>query len=540
MSGSDYRDTVFLPKTHFPMRAGLPKREPLMLDRWAAQGIEARRTQTAAGRPRFVLHDGPPYANGHLHMGHVLNKVLKDVVNRARWAQGYDARYRPGWDCHGLPIEWKIEERFRAEGRDKDEVPILDFRRECREFAAHWIGVQSAEFQRLGLVGDWNGRYATMDFAAEAAIVRELHKFALNGALYRGLRPVLWSTAEKTALADAEVEYHDHTSDTIHVRFPIARPSEPALADTDAVIWTTTPWTMPANRAIAFGPEVAYAVARAADGAKLLIAEALLDAAAAAADTTLTIESRLPGAALAGTVARHPLADGGYGFDVPLLPGDFVTTEQGTGLVHIAPSHGMDDFELGRAHGIEPAFTVGEDGRFLEHVPLFAGRTIYDRDGKKGDANAAVIDAMAGAGKLFARSKLHHSYPHSWRSKAPLIFRATAQWFVSMEANGLRDKALRSIAETDFRPESGRRRLQAMVETRPDWCVSRQRAWGVPIAVFARESDGAVLQDAAVYERVAQAFEDEGGDAWWTEDPARFLGPDHDPAEWLPVRDILD
>ena len=540
MSGGDYRDTVFLPKTSFPMRGRLPEREPAMLARWATQDIETRRGQVAAGRPRFTLHDGPPYANGHLHMGHVLNKVLKDVVNRARWAQGFDARYRPGWDCHGLPIEWKIEEQVRAEGQDKDDVPILAFRKRCRDFAAHWIGVQSEEFQRLGLVGDWSGRYATMDFSAEAAIVRELHKFALNGALYRGLRPVLWSTAEKTALADAEVEYHDFTSDTIHVRFPIAKASDPALDGADVVIWTTTPWTMAGNRAIAYGTEIDYALARGPDGARYLLAADLVDAAAGAADMALTVEKTLPGAALAGAVARHPLFEQGYDHAVPLLAGDFVTTEQGTGLVHVAPGHGMEDFELGRAHGVDPAFTVGEDGVFMEHVPVFAGRTVYDRDGKKGDANASVIAALDAAGRLFARAKLNHTYPHSWRSKAPLIFRATAQWFVSMDANGLREKALKAIADTDFHPEAGRRRLQSMVETRPDWCVSRQRAWGVPIAIFARESDGAVLQDAAVYERVAQAFEAEGGDAWWTQDPARFLGPDHDPAEWLPVRDILD
>ena len=546
---SDYRDTVFLPRTSFPMRGTLPKREPELLARWARIGLAQRKAEAAAGRPPFTLHDGPPYANGHLHMGHALNKILKDTVNRARSMAGYAVVYRPGWDCHGLPIEWKIEERFRAEGKDKDDVPILDFRAECRAFAEYWLAVQAEEFQRLGIEGDWAGRYATMDYASEAAIVRELHKFALTGGLYRGSRPVLWSTAEKTALADAEVEYHEHISDTIFVRFPVAETGLADLQGADVVIWTTTPWTMPGNRAIAYGAEIAYAVVRVTAveetaklgvGDRLVLALDLVESVAAAAKASLEIEERFSGAALAGTIVRHPLHDQGYGDPRPLLAGDFVTTEQGTGLVHIAPGHGMDDFELGRVHGIDPAFTVGEDGVFFEHVPVFAGETVYDRDGKKGGANVAVIKALAAAGKLLAKGKLRHSYPHSWRSKAPLIFRNTAQWFIPMEGTGLRDKAMAAIAETAFYPESGRARLTAMVETRPDWCVSRQRAWGVPIAIFARESDGEILKDAAVYERVAQAFEAEGGDAWWSGDPARFLGPEHDPEIWRPVTDILD
>ncbi len=538
----DYKETVFLPRTSFPMKADLARREPEILARWQAQDLFARLRRQAGGRPKFVLHDGPPYANGHLHIGHALNKILKDVINRAHAMLGMDANYVPGWDCHGLPIEWKIEERYRAKGRDKDAVPILEFRRECREFAQHWIEVQGEEFRRLGVAGDWANPYTTMTPAAEAQIVRELGRFLLDGALYRGAKPVLWSVVERTALAEAEVEYHDHTSTTIFVRFPVARAGTAAFDGASVLIWTTTPWTIPGNRAIAFGPDVGYGVYRPEGaGDTLVVADALAERARAAC----AIEgwqriADAPVEALARTVCRHPLHAHGYGFEVPLLPGHFVDIETGSGFVHIAPGHGTDDWELGIAHGVAVPDTVGADGAFFEHVPLFAGRRVLTDAGREGDANAAVVAALDQAGALAGRGRLTHSYPHSWRSKAPLIFRNTPQWFISMDKTGLRQTALAAIDATRFVPASGQNRLRGMIETRPDWCISRQRAWGVPIAVFVDKATGEPLRDAAVVERIAAAFEEDGADAWFASPPSRFLGPDRDPEAYEQVRDILD
>jgi isoleucyl-tRNA synthetase len=498
-AAKDYRATVFLPRTDFPMRASLPAREPEILERWARLDLYRRQREAAAGREKFVLHDGPPYANGHLHMGTAFNKILKDVVNRNQQMLGKDAVYVPGWDCHGLPIEWQIEQRYRKEGLDKDAVPIAEFRRECREFAEHWIDVQRSEFVRLGVIGDWDHPYTTMAYAAEAGIYRELGRFLLSGQLYRGKKSVMWSVVEKTALADAEVEYHDHTSTTITVRFPVVRPSHPALEGASAVIWTTTPWTIPGNRAVAYGDRVDYRVieveavaegAHARVGERLLLAAALQDEVAAAAGITrCRVVAELEGAALAGTVVRHPLHGRGYDLEGPMLAADFVTTEQGTGLVHIAPSHGADDFELGARHGLDVPDTVGEDGVYAADLPLFGGLHVFK-------AALPVIEALQANGALLAQGKLVHSYPHSWRSKAPLIFRATPQWFIPMDGPGeLRAKALAAIDATRWVPAQGRNRIRGMVESRPDWCVSRQRAWGVPIALFVDKATGEVLRD---------------------------------------------
>jgi isoleucyl-tRNA synthetase len=546
----DYKATVFLPKTDFPMRANLPEREPKILARWQEMTLFQRLRSESKGRPKFILHDGPPYANGAIHIGHALNKILKDVVNRSQQMLGKDANYVPGWDCHGLPIEWKIEEKYRAAGKDKDAVPIIEFRRECREFAQYWVDEQRQEFKRLGVEGDWDNPYLTMSYAAEAQIMREIGKFLMNGGLFKGAKPVLWSIVEKTALAEAEVEYHDHVSNTIYVRFPVLRSPLKELAGASAVIWTTTPWTIPGNRAMAFGEEMDYlllAVTSVADGAAVRVGDKLL----VAADLRATFEKDLgitgsdvawsaKGAALAGTVATHPLRGKGYDFEVPLFAGHFVTTEQGTGFVHIAPGHGADDWELGMANGIEVPQTVGEDGSFYPHVPLFAGKRVLRPDGKKGDADPAVIAALKEAGALLAQGRLTHSYPHSWRSKAPLIFRNTAQWFISMATNDLRKKALDAIDATRFVPPQGRNRLYAMIEQRPDWCVSRQRAWGVPIAVFMNKKTGAPLRDQAVVDRIAAVFEQEGADAWYSSPPQRFLGNDYDAADFEPVKDIIE
>jgi len=557
--GKDYRATVFLPETQFAMRGDLPKREPAMLERWARVGLWARQRTASQGRPKFILHDGPPYANGNLHIGHALNKILKDIINRAQQMTGKDAVYVPGWDCHGLPIEWKIEEQYRAKKKSKDDVPIVEFRRECREFARHWIDVQRVEFERLGVIGDWPHPYTTMAFAAEAQIAREIGKFLMNGLLFRGAKPVMWSVVEQTALAEAEIEYHDHTSTQVWVKFPVAKPGHREIKNASIVIWTTTPWTLPGNRAIAYGADIAYLVLRVREvgaasplkpGEHIVVAETRWAELATTLDFRADMLMALKGAELAGTVCRHPLAgvaaaNGGYDFPVPLLPGDFVTDADGTGFVHVAPGHGADDFVLGQKHGVAVPETVAADGSYVASVPLFAGKRVYKPNGKEGDANQAVIAALKDAGALLAESKMVHSYPHSWRSKAPLIFRTTPQWFIGMDRKGadgrtLRETALAAIDATRWIPAQGRNRIRAMIETRPDWCISRQRAWGVPIAVFFNKTTGEPLRDQAVIDRIAAVFDKDGSDAWFTRDPAEFLGPGHDPADYEQVKDIVD
>jgi isoleucyl-tRNA synthetase len=582
----DYRETVFLPDTPFPMRGGLPKKEPEILEGWAAlsdKGLygAVRAKRQADGAPLFVLHDGPPYANGAIHIGHALNKTLKDFVVRSRFALGYDVDYVPGWDCHGLPIEWKIEEEFRAKGRRKDEVPAEEFRTRCREYAGGWVEAQKTEFQRLGILGDWWNRYATMDFTSEATIVAEFHKFAASGQLYRGSKPVMWSPVERTALADAEIEYHDHVSPTIWVKFPVkvydeehyALSGNPAgdnvfrLAPNDAsvVIWTTTPWTIPANRAISFNPKVEYGLYEveameenlefapwSKAGDRLIIADKLAEDVRKAAKvaTWRRIEPVDP----TGLICAHPLAqfDEGFGFDVPLLAGDHVTDDAGTGFVHTAPGHGADDYlvwlKSGYALDSIPD-TVDPDGAYFPHVPLFAGLKVIETEGKKagkfGAANGAVMDKLIEAGNLLARGRVEHSYPHSWRSKAPIIFRNTPQWFIRMDqplesGKTLRETAIQAIADTAFHPDAGRNRIGSMVETRPDWLVSRQRAWGTPLAMFVDKETGAPLMDAAVNARILAAIREGGADAWFSRPDADFLGESYDAAQFEKVGDILD
>jgi len=545
MTERDYRDTVFLPQTGFPMRGDLPKREPQILARWEETELFAQlRAQGAARVEKFILHDGPPYANGNIHIGHALNKVLKDVINRARQMAGYDAYYVPGWDCHGLPIEWQIEEKYRKEGRNKDDVPVLQFRAECRAHAAKWLDVQADEFKRLGIFGDWANRYATMDFGSEAVIASEIHRFAANGALYRGLRPVMWSVVEKTALAEAEIEYADHTSTTIWVRYLIVAGSDSELYGTSVIIWTTTPWTIPGSRAIAFGPAIEYArirVDRADEGGlarvgeTMLVALPLLENFLKEAGINLHhVMQVYVGAVLDGVVCAHPLRGQGYDFDMPLLAGDFVTTEQGTGFVHMAPAHGEDDFVLCQAHGIDVSETVADDGTYFPWVPVFAGVHVFK-------AAKPVCEALIAAGGLVKQGSITHSYPHSWRSKAPLIYRATPQWFIRMDGpEEIRAKALQAIAKTHFVPDAGRTRLASMVGNRPDWCISRQRAWGVPIAVFVEKRTGTLLADPAVMERIIAVFREEGADAWYASPPARFLGNGYDPDDYEQVHDIVD
>ncbi|EPX84691.1 Isoleucyl-tRNA synthetase [Rubellimicrobium thermophilum DSM 16684] len=587
----DYKDSLNLPRTEFPMRANLPGREPQWLARWDALGVYARLRASASGRTPFVLHDGPPYANGHLHIGHGLNKILKDMVVRSRQMMGHDSRYVPGWDCHGLPIEWKIEEQYRARGLDKDAVPVVDFRRECRRFAEHWVSVQREEFRRLGITGAWDAPYLTMDFHAEAVIAGEFLKFLMNGSLYQGSKPVLWSPVEKTALAEAEVEYHEVTSHQIWVRFAVAAGGAADLAGAAVVIWTTTPWTIPSNRAVAFNPALAYGlfeVEAAAEGAAARPGERILlaldraeDSCNAAHVSRRRLLREVPAEELAALALAHPFrglpgSHGEWDFDVPMLPGEHVTADAGTGFVHTAPSHGDEDYQLGLRHGLPMTHNVLEDGRYRLDLPLFGGQAIITPEGQEGPANVSVIKALHAAGALFAKGRLRHSYPHSWRSKAPLIYRNTPQWFVAIDKpldDGLcqhgatiRERALRSIDElVQWIPPSGRNRLRAMMEMRPDWVLSRQRAWGVPLTLFVRrgarpDSPDFLLRDPRVNARIVEIFEREGADAWYPNVPlpvltregtpeqeaekarvkARFLEGLVNPDEWDQVFDILD
>ena len=578
----DYSATLFLPETEFPMRAGLPAREPIWLQRWEDMDIYERQREQAKDRPLFTLHDGPPYANGNIHIGHALNKTLKDMVSRSMQMLGHNAAYIPGWDCHGLPIEWKIEEQYRAKGKDKNEVPVVEFRQECRSFAEQWVNVQREEFKRLGVLGEWDNPYLTMSFDAEAQIARELMKVSMSGQLYRGSKPVMWSVVERTALAEAEIEYADYESDTIWVKFPVSRIAAVDGNDTDeviahrehltgasVVIWTTTPWTIPANRAISFSSRIAYGLYEitgapaenwARTGDKLILADKL--AAEVFAKSKVETFVRLqdvPSAVLASIAAHHPLRGlaGGYSFDVPLLDGEHVTDDAGTGFVHTAPGHGLDDFgiwmestRLLQDRGIDPAipYVVGDDGFYTKDAPGLEGARVIDDNGKKGDANQRVITALAEHGNIIARGRVKHQYPHSWRSKKPVIFRNTPQWFVYMDkdiedvqGDTLRHRALKAIDATKFYPSTGQNRLRAMIADRPDWVLSRQRAWGVPITVFVHRQSGEILRDETVNHRIAQSFEEEGADAWYKDGAAqRYLGSDYKAEDYEMIRDVLD
>ncbi len=595
--GRDWGATLFLPKTEFPMRAGLPELEPKLLKKWDETGLYEAIRKQSKGRPKFVLHDGPPYANGNIHIGHALNKILKDLVVKSQQMLGFDSNYVPGWDCHGLPIEWKIEEQYRAKGRNKDEVPVNEFRQECREFAAKWLAVQRDEFKRLGVVGDWDNPYSTMAFRAEATIAREIMKFAENGLLYRGSKPVMWSVVEKTALAEAEVEYQDYQSDMVWVKFPVTvvggtGEQEDLIAqliDSSVVIWTTTPWTIPGNRAISFSSKIEYGlyeITAAPEGNWAPVGERLILADKLAADVMKAAKvdayerlSGVPASVLKDGEAScaHPLADLGYDFDVPLLDGDHVTDDTGTGFVHTAPGHGADDYIIWMQNqkalhdrGIDTSipFTVDADGVLTKAAPGFTGKRVLKENGDKGDANDAVIKALSEAGNIIARGRLKHQYPHSWRSKKPVIFRNTPQWFIAMDKqlapsgqtpqpvrellddNTLRNLALNEISRVQWVPEVGRNRINGMIETRPDWVVSRQRAWGVPITVFRNVETDEIIPNATwkhsgeLVSRIEAAFAEKGADVWFADGAKeRFLDglvPKGELAKWEQVRDVLD
>ncbi len=533
------KDQINLPKTAFSMKANLPIREPDILKLWDKIDLYKELRNSRKGEEKFVLHDGPPYANGNIHMGTALNKILKDIIVKFHQMDGKDSVYVPGWDCHGLPIEWKIEEQYKKNKKNKNEVPIVEFRKECRAFAEKWIEVHKDQFKRLGVVGDWENYYSTMSYDAEAQIVRELGKFLKEGSLYRGFKPVLWSTVEKTALADAEVEYQDHKSDTIYVSFVIKSSKISELKGASIVIWTTTPWTIPANKALAYNESLDYLLLEINDDGdfkkkKIVVAEALLEA--FISDCGIKDYKNLKkfkGSNLESTICNHPFFDLGYTYDIPMLEARFVTTEQGTGIVHCAPSHGPDDFNLCLNNGIKAIETVDGDGKYTKNVSLFEGIHIFK-------ANPIVIEKLKEQKKLLANGELIHSYPHSWRSKAPLVHRATPQWFISMESHKLRAKALKAIDETKFYPSKGKERLRSMIETRPDWCVSRQRVWGVPLPIFVNKKTNEILVDDEVFENIAKIYQKEGSDCWFSDDAQKFLGKKYKAGDFEKLSDIVE
>ena len=533
------KENLHLPKTAFSMKADLPKKEPEILKKWEEKNIFEKIRESSKGKEKFILHDGPPYANGHIHMGTALNKILKDMVTRFHQMNGKDSVYVPGWDCHGLPIEWKIEEQYKKNKKNKDEVPIKDFRKECRDFAKQWIDVHIKEFKRLGVVGDFDNYYSTMSFEAEAQIVRELGKFLLDGSLYQGFKPVFWSTVEKTALADAEVEYQDHTSNTIYVAFKVKNSPKEFLKDSNIIIWTTTPWTIPANKALAFNTSIEYVLVQIGNlenftDKKIVVANNLLDSIIKSCEIKeYKVLETFKGSDFEGTICTHPFKNLGYDFDVPMLDARFVTLEQGTGIVHCAPSHGPDDFNLCLKHNIPSKYTVDNSGYYTDEIPYFSKTHVFKAD-------PIVIDKLKEEKKLLKNDKLQHSYPHSWRSKAPLIYRATPQWFISMEKNSLRNNAIKSIADTTFYPAKGKERLLSMIEGRPDWCVSRQRSWGVPLPIFINKKTKEPLRDQKVINRIAEIYEKEGSDCWFTDDPKRFLGDEYDVNDYEKLTDIVE
>lgn len=543
---TDYRSTVFLPRTDFPMKAGLPQKEPGIAARWESEGLYQQIRRAREGREKFIFHDGPPYANGDIHIGHALNHTLKDMVVRTQTLLGKDAPYVPGWDCHGLPIEWKVEEQYRKKKLNKDEVPAKEFRAECRAYAQHWVDVQREQLKRLGISAEWDKPYLTMAYFAEATIVSELFKFAETGQLYRGAKPVMWSPVEKTALAEAEIEYEDIVSTEIDVAFEIVESPVAELVGAHAVIWTTTPWTIPVNQGIAYNPDVEY-VLMSAEHFHVLVAEPLVGPFKERSGLVhLQPIKHLKGSELAGTIAHHPMhkLGGFFAKPRPFLPGDFVTTEQGTGLVHMAPDHGEDDFELCRANGIDPVFAVDAGGFYRPDWSWLGGQGSVI-NAKFNAPDGPICSDLREAGALLAASAdFKHSYPHSWRSKAKVIYRCTPQWFIAMDreipgGGTLRSRAMQAIADTRFVPEKGRNRLGSMVEQRPDWVISRQRAWGVPIALFVDRKSGELLVDAEVNQRIVEAIGAEGVDAWDPGNAARFLG-NRNPDDYEMVTDILD
>jgi len=544
----DYRPTVFLPKTDFPMRGNLPQNEPKRLAKWDEEGLYEQLRRARQDAPKFVLHDGPPYANGHIHIGHAVNKVLKDIVVRSRSMMGFDAPYVPGWDCHGLPIELKVEEKFKKKKKKKEDISDSEFRAACREYARGQIDVQREEFKRLGVIGDWDHPYITMDYRFEADTVREIGRFLHNGGLYKGAKPVHWCVSCATALAEAEVEYEDHTSHSIYVKFPAGEDLSdiiPGLGgDVSIVIWTTTPWTIPANLAVSVGPAIEYAAVKITDPGKnanlkageiLILAEELREDVLLEIGAKGSVLARFDGKTLENRKFRHPYLDQ----DAPILVGEHVTLEAGTGSVHTAPGHGQEDYDIGMQYHLPVFNPVDDRGIFVPGTPVVEGRHVYQ-------ANALVVEHLANCGALLETSEIRHAYPHCWRCHKPLIFRATPQWFISMDKNDLRKKAMAAISETKWMPEWGEKRIRAMVEQRPDWCVSRQRNWGVPITIIRCTScQSHAVTTPDVIEAIATQVEEGGADVWFARDVSAFLPegaacPDCGGTAFEKETDILD
>ena len=568
----DYRPTIFLPDTPFPMRAGLPKKEKEILEKWGVDTLYKEIRETSKEKPKWVLHDGPPYANGRMHIGHALNNILKDFMIRSHQMVGYDVDYIPGWDCHGLPIEWKVEEEFRAKGRDKKEISPLEFRKACREYAKKWVEVQKTDRIRMGVIGDWNHPYLTMNFSSEAIIAEEFLKVVKNGLVFRGSKPIMWSPVERTSLAEAEVEYQEKTSPMIWVKFPIAKCDDDALSDAYVVIWTTTPWTIPANRAISYSKKITYGLYQVEEietelefepfakaGDKIVLGDKLAED--VFKNAKVAKYTRLKDVNPETLTAYHPLRNwednlGGYQFNVPLIAGEHVTDDAGTGFVHTAPSHGADDYIVWLKHGLPQAeipFTVDEEGRLTKEAPGFEGALIMKIEGKakeigkEGDANPRVLDALKVVGNLFALGRLKHQYPHSWRSKAPVIYRNTPQWFIAMDkkvdalgGKSLREVGLEQINATDWGSPSAKGRIETMVRERPDWLISRQRNWGVPLAIFVNKATQEILIDEEVNNRILEAMRKDGADAWYDRTAQEFLGDKYNASDFEQIIDILD
>lgn len=529
----DYGCTIYLPTTSFPMKADLVRKESEIQKFWDDLAVNSALRALGDGREKFVLHDGPPFANGHPHAGTSLNRCLKDIIIRSYQMSGYDAKFVPGWDCHGLPIEWKVEEILKKSGINKQDMCVAEFRDRCREFALKWIDVQRLGFMRLGNCGCWDSPYLTMDPKYEATVIRVFGKMLLDGTVYRGQKPVFWSVVEKTALADAEIEYKDKISNSIYVSFKVKSARSKCLLDVNFVIWTTTPWTIPGNRAICYRQETCYLIVSDSLGEKFIVAEDLFGSFAKIAGRRFTILGKIFGDQIDGTICVHPFADFGYDFDVPLLPAEHVALDVGTGFVHTAPGHGLDDFLVCEKFGIKVPETVKDDGTYCDCVPKFAGKHIFKVEDE-------IISELSAVGALVYTEKITHSYPHSWRSKAPLIFRVTDQWFISLDNTGIRQHALDEIEKTSWIPAQGYNRIKSFVQNRGDWCISRQRVWGVPLPIFINKKTGNVLKDMDVIENIASIFQIEGTNAWYTRPASDFLGSKYDASDYQQSFDTLD
>jgi isoleucyl-tRNA synthetase len=540
------KDTVFLPKTDFPMQGNLAVNESSILKAWEESNLFGKIREEAKGREKFILHFGPPYANGHAHIGHALIGILKDAVVKSYQMLGYDAPLVIGWDCHGLPIEWKIEESYLKNGKKREDVPVEEFLLKCREFAEYWTGIQKDEFRRLGIIADFKNPYSTMAKKSESVICKKFFEVVKKGLVYRGRKPVMWSTVEKTALAEAELEYHDKVSDAIFVRYPIIKTKNTKLDGAFPVIWTTTPWTIPGSMAIAYSREFEYVVLQTwsnghdiepsvkhnAESVKYIIASKLVETFVKESGIgEYSVIHRINGDELERTVCEHPLKNLGFLHGIPMLQADHVTADAGTGLVHTAPAHGVEDFILGMENGLPVENVVDDDGLMSSKLPHFQGEHVF-KVGPK------VIESLAGSGNLVHASKITHSYPHSWRSKAPLIFRATSQWFISIDK--IRGKLLSEIDGTKWFPDGYINRIRSMVEERPDWCISRQRLWGVPIALFIHKKTDEVLVDNEVFDNIVKEFEESGIESWYTKSASHFLGSRYDPEDYVKVSDTLE